>query len=78
MKWINGETWGSEKNTKSAWHRYFAWRPVVIGEKTMPDGKIRLVKAWLCMVERKGRYFSDMDMFSGFWSWKYREITRIE
>lgn len=78
MKWINGETWGSEKNTKSAWHRYFAWRPVVIGEKTMPDGKIRSVKAWLCMVERKGRYFSDMDMFSGFWSWKYREITRIE
>jgi hypothetical protein len=79
MKWINGETWESKKKRLGDWHKWFAWFPVVIDLKEMPDGKIRRVKAWLCYVERKGALVKVMRSqwsYSLGWEWEYREITK--
>jgi hypothetical protein len=71
MKWINGETWKSYIARRETWHKWFAWHPVTVSEITMPDGKIRSVKAWLCTVQRKGEYGCYYD--GCYWNWEYRE-----
>lgn len=72
MKWINGETWESERTRKSDWHKWFAWFPVVIAIRLMPEGKSRTIQVWLEYVERKGQYCSSWG--SEGWEWEYREI----
>ena len=74
MKWINGETWESIINRESKWHKWFAWYPVVVSEKTMSDGKTkRVIKAWLCNVQRKGEYFFGYDGVTC--NWEYKELN---
>lgn len=63
MKFDCGETWEEEKERKSQWHRWFAWKPVYIANHDC---------RWLEFVERKGEYCSGYD--SDYWNWIYRSI----
>lgn len=47
----------------SNWHRWFAWRPVQVGENDC---------RWLEYVERKGAYWECVG-HSG-WDWNYRAL----
>lgn len=60
MKIKCGPSWWERHLAKQEWHRWFAWRPVRVGE-----GDCR----WLEAVERKGTYWC---YGHGSWDWKYR------
>ena len=68
---LNRETEESKDARRSQWHKWFAWFPVVVGEKQMPNGKVRHVKKWMGIVERKGTKCGHWD--GPYWSWEYRE-----
>lgn len=61
MKFNCGETLAEKKQRLGQWHRWFAWRPVRVGEKEC---------RWLEYVERKGRYYASIR--DGTWFWDYR------
>jgi hypothetical protein len=73
MKWINGETWESERTRLENWHKWFAWYPVTVATVLMPDGKTRKLKSWLITVLRKGTFHSWIE--DCYWDWEYKEQT---
>lgn len=70
MKWINGLTDEAKDMRLSDWHRWFAWRPVVIGYHGEGRNR-RSIKVWLRYVWRKGRYYTWF--YESGWSWEYKE-----
>lgn len=68
MRWINGETWEHKKERLSAWHRWFAWRPIMMGEV---DG--HHIKVWLEYVCRRGALHGGWDEL--WWEWEYSNLS---
>jgi len=75
MRWIDGLTDNEKERLfnerikrKEAWHRWFAWYPVTVGEQ----GKHK-IKVWLSFVERKGICFHNYTHILD-WYYDYREI----
>jgi len=62
MKWDCGPTWQEKKAALEAWHKWFAWRPIMVASHDC---------RWLETIERKGKY---SDYFDSHWTWKYREL----
>ena len=52
--------WAKRFENLHKWHRWFAWRPVTIGER----------RVWLEMIDRKGEYVSNWA--AAWWQWEYR------
>lgn len=51
---------GALINDRAVWHKWFAWRPVRVDDRTV---------AWLCFVKRKGNFY-----WKGCkrkWNWQY-------
>lgn len=80
MKFTLIETFESKKRRWAIWHRYFAWYPVSIGTKTLPNGKVKNVYVLFSFVERMGTYFHGEVWFNKpvktHWKWIYREIEK--
>lgn len=62
MRYNCGPSFEARFAAKQEWHRWFAWRPVRVGENDC---------RWLETVERKGRYVP-MQIVSSSWDWEYR------
>jgi hypothetical protein len=68
MRWAS-ESWEAKHDRLGQWHRWFAWRPVRVGEQI----------AWLETVERRGEW----GPMRGFppsipWLWEYRVVQAEE
>ena len=73
MRWLNGLTTEEEKRQREdwcqhryAWHKWFAWHPVIIGHIG-----IRNHMAWLENVWRKGYLHEGTGLTSVRWTWEY-------
>lgn len=64
MRFDCGPTWQEREAAKKAWHRWFAWHPVRIGDSH--DCR------WLETVERKGELHSCGSFGGDWWTWEYR------
>lgn len=68
MRW---RTWGNSgvrNYKKMKWHKWFAWRPVVVGKEYFSYSLSR-IWAWFEWVERRGKY----KHLIGCWKYEYRE-----
>ena len=54
---------------KLHWHKWFAWRPIVVGR--YPNGRRNIV--WLEYVKRKGHQWSSPDGI--YMDFNYKELT---
>ena len=63
MKFDCGETWAEKQQRLDQWHRYFAWRPVMIASHDC---------RWLEFVERRGTFWSSWG--DSGWDWQYRPL----
>jgi len=61
-----GETLESKRIRKEKWHKWYAWRPVYVGQKNGQH-----ILAWNEIVERTGHY-SSSNVFR--WIYRYRQI----
>jgi hypothetical protein len=62
MKFDCGPTARQQNDACRAWHLWFAWHPVRIGDSRQC--------VWLEKVERKGEFY--FDSMGGSWAWEYR------
>ena len=65
MIWAN---WRARLRRNMQWHRWFAWRPVELGDYGYPEG----LTAWLETIERKLEAWGDGE---GPNCWSYRRKT---
>lgn len=63
MRFDCGETWEEEKARKRAWHKWFAWHPIMV-----KDHDCR----WLEYVERSGKFWASWG--DSGWNWSYRDV----
>jgi hypothetical protein len=68
MRWTS-KNWKAKHDRLGQWHRWFAWRPVRVGEQI----------AWLEAVERRGAW-GPMQGFPPHipWRWEYRVMQAAE
>lgn len=76
MEWKNGLTSDEKKRRKEDWHKWFAWFPVVIGI----TADHHRIKAWLQVVERKGRFKRYTIDYTNYYNYyyEYRKLEKKE
>jgi hypothetical protein len=71
MRWTGGlnevYAYNKEKARLQQWHKWFAWRPVVV-DITIDN---KNVYAWMEIVYRKGTYTEGVLTIPGYWTFIY-------
>ena len=67
MKWTSKHNWERKKKRLESWHRWFAWRPILID--VLADNRKTYI--WLGFIWRRGRYCPGWNR--GYWDWEYKD-----